>query len=126
VKRLLLLAAALPLLLASPAQAGWRIDRAQAIAEIVWQQPCAGAVVLRWEAIDAARVAQADVAGCIVTFQNDEPTTWLAFCSNMLHEYGHLAGMGHAREGIMQADDSALDPRCRKRGRPYLERHGIL
>jgi hypothetical protein len=121
VKRALLLSVCLSAALAPSAQAGWRIDRATAIAEIVWGDPCSERVTLAWAPI--ANTAQA--LDCTVTFQSTGRRTWLEFCSDVLHEYGHLAGAKHTDHGIMQPGDAYEDPRCRKRGRPYLERHGI-
>jgi hypothetical protein len=138
--------AAVAVVLAAPndAQAGWRLDRAAAIARIVWHTPCT----------DRARIVQvaeqttdgiADPVGCTVTLRAfpanrlilDPEGEWEGFCSLVIHEYGHLAGYrdpsnlldgshsGNWRS-VMHSPILRNDPRCKARGRPFLEAHRIL
>lgn len=76
---------------AVPAQAGWRVQRAQAIAAQVWHHPCEDHVTLSWGVTPDGVVAQAFVDRCEVLFST-EATPWVSFCTTMIHEYGHLAG----------------------------------
>lgn len=86
------------LLVDAPAQAGWKVDRATAIARIVWHDPCAGSVTLRWGDLTtrkdpglAATWELADPTACTVTYEQTLSTTWERFCTLTLHAYGHLA-----------------------------------
>jgi hypothetical protein len=135
-----------------PAHAGWRIDRAKAIAAIVWHNPCGGNVKVTFGVVVDGAEAEADVADCLVTFNihGDDGIhgrwPWPVLCKDMLHEYGHLAGYrdpantadpDHStnRSSVMFApppDAPALDgltywtdPRCDFRGRRYLEAHDV-
>jgi hypothetical protein len=76
------------LLAAAPAHAGWRIDRATAIANVVWHDPCSGQVALIWKPTDQDA---ADVEHCAVWLDSREPLEWPEFCTIIIHEYGHLA-----------------------------------
>lgn len=103
-RRALALATCLTLTVASSAQAGWRINRAEQIAAIVWNHPCNDHVLIIWEinvqddAHEAA--AWADVPGCTIhinaNFWNEPHYrigwSWPLLCTTILHEYGHLAG----------------------------------
>lgn len=148
------LVAMLVLLVSTPANAGWKIDRATAIAATVWVNPCPGGVEFRWTPLPDG-VAAADAANCRLWIGTRQgKIEWPAWCTTIIHEYGHLAGF---RDPSNQADPdhshdprsvmfayahpvkgsgvvngrrvvtwSGVDPRCRDRGRPYLERHGLL
>lgn len=127
------------------AQAGWKTDRAQAIAGVVFPAiPCGKPSVSYG---DPARVYPASMLSkfstplawavkerCAVELNGVMAERWgLGWgqvCTLMIHEYGHLTGLGHSEnpKSVMRAnyDDGDPDPRCRKRGRPYLERHGLL
>lgn len=145
--RTTLLAIWISALLASTAQAGWRVDRAQRIAAVVWHHPCAGRVVVAigptHDRADGARVeAYADVPNCTIHFDalgpahDGRPWSWQMFCNTMLHEYGHLAGYRdptngtdpmHSRnaDSVMYASSyyDNIDGRCAQRGRPFLRAH---
>jgi hypothetical protein len=119
---------------AAPAQAGWRMDRAQAIAGVVWNDPCGGRVQLVWERLPEGITAQTRGSRpCTILFDRTEPLDWMSFCSYVIHEYGHLAGYLDLRnpDGFEHSSnpDSIMaeffdnDRRCRQRGRPYLERN---
>jgi len=140
---------ALVLILAPPAHAGWRIDRARAVAAEVWNDPCASRVRVEWGiplADYGARAWSYVEPDCVVGFSIIEHLPWMHFCTAMVHEYGHLAGYTHP-VGVLQEDgtrdhthspysDSVMFPelprvwveglivagdrRCRERGRPYL------
>jgi hypothetical protein len=133
--------------IAAPAEAGWKLDRAKAIADVVWHHPCGDVPVeVVWEPLEATIAAQVhdDEAPpyplCRIHFNSDERLGWMAFCSYMLHETGHLAnfrdplnvGPGWSETEHSHNPDSIMatffndDARGRKRGRPYLERHGLL
>lgn len=119
----------------APAQAGWRIDRAKAIAAKVWQNPCHGKVTIRWAPL-AEGAASASVALCRITFDDRYRLDWPPFCTLMIHEYGHLAGVAHSPNprSVMFATSfftawfdergrevwEGVDRRCRNRGRDYL------
>jgi hypothetical protein len=130
--RVFLLAMAALLVVVTPAQAGWRLERAQGVAAKVWHDPCGGNVTVVWSEIPAADVALADTERCIVTFRTGRPVRWLRFCTRMIHEYGHLAGYRDPRNlddphhsidpaSVMYAtEDDSHDARCEHRGRPYL------
>ena len=147
---LMLIACGLP---ASTAN-GWEIERARAIAETVWKV-CPGtlsiqAVTLSADAASYYREASgwATEGVCTVDINMDHQAMreWEPFCSTVLHEVGHVARF---RDPTNQADpyhssnpDSVMaasplyahiggrwygtDPRCRRRGRPFLVRHGLL
>lgn len=131
------------LLSATPAaHAGWRTDRATAIARIVYHHPCVDRMQIRGGIAPAGSEdasAWTWVDDCVVWLDRTEPLAWEPFCTTVLHEAGHLAGMGHSdRPGsVMSAfltfghragseHWTGTDPRCRDRGRPYLERFGAL
>jgi hypothetical protein len=140
----------------SPAAAGWRINRAVAIANVVWGNPCPWRI--KWdpplrnhpEALSWASMQ----GGCryqgfgVVHLNASEPIhTFDVFCTRVLHEVGHLADAVHSpnprsvmypidqtSEGRLFSRDgrhfhwigNGGDPRCRDHGRPYLEAHGLL
>jgi hypothetical protein len=135
---------ALALLLAAApaAHAGWRSDRATAIARIVWHHPNVDRLQIRWgtppaDVSDAQGWTSGESTGEI-WLNATRPLAWEPFCTIVLHEAGHLAGMGHTNRGVMHpqrfvhlSDDEGherwdgTDPRCRARGRPYLAAHGL-
>jgi hypothetical protein len=139
-KLAVVLFAALALVLPASAEAGWRIDRATAIAGIVWQHPCQDAIAIR--VTQENEIAwTTDDTPCVVFLGRHARTAWEPFCHTILHEVGHLAGMGHSRNPrsvmwpFLPADQLVtrhgtvwvgVDKRCRERGRPYLEKHGVL
>jgi hypothetical protein len=120
----------------SVAEAGWKMDRATAIARVVWHHPCVDRMTIRWgitRQLNAAAYAARETCAAVLNVEDRVP--WPVFCTNVLHEAGHLAGMDHTRRGVMQAETVFVqsghrwlgsDPRCARRGRPYLERHGLL
>ena len=140
----------LVLALAAPAQAGWRTDRALAIAQTVWHPTC-GQLQIRFEN-PVGDLASEDPAGWAwagdCTVRLNATQSWQAFepfCHTVLHEAGHAAGMGHSpnpqsvmfprrvldhgytvRHGKRVLVWPGLDPRCRERGRPFLESRGLL
>lgn len=140
-KRIVLIALLALVALPSTASAGWKRDRAVAIARIVWNDPCDGNVELRWAPLDGvhsgmiSRRCAADANGvrsAQITLATEfvygpAPEQFAYFCTAVLHEYGHAAGVEHNDnpDSIMNAQPK-LDPRCADRGRPYLEAHGIL
>lgn len=141
------LAAALLLavvLLAAPAtaSAGWRVDRATEIARVVWHNPCVDRMQIRWGQVPAdaeGGMAWTWVDDCVIWFDESQPLEWEPFCTLVLHEAGHLAGMGHTDHGIMspfavfEHETSTVngrtvtrwegtDARCQARGLRYLTR----
>lgn len=139
------------LVFASPAQAGWRKDRALQISRVVWHSPCvdrAQVVVIDQKILDegadliygAHVMARADRENCrILVGQVYKPsrTPWRIWCSIVIHESGHLAGYhnylnsndpDHSLDpgSIMYESIDSEDDRCESRGRPYLEKHGVL
>jgi hypothetical protein len=146
-----LIVAALLAVLATPAHAGWRIDRAKLIAQIVWHNPCASGVHVTWQAIpgdDGDGLAAASPDLCQIIVARHAP--WPVFCTTMIHEYGHLAGFrdpantldpehstnprsvmyaNHvfARASIHKHGRTVIawdtDRRCDHRGRDFLAQH---
>lgn len=134
---------------AAPAQAGWRIDRSLAIAQTVWHPGC-GQLHLGYG--DRARDGAAEGAGgwawagdCTIRLPNGSHYEFEELCAIVLHEAGHVAGMGHSSNpaSVMYAEPlvikttarigrktvvrwTGIDSRCADRGRPFLERHGLL
>jgi hypothetical protein len=143
------------LLTPTPANAGWRLDRAQAIANIVWDAPCGGHPTITWVALgDSGVAANADPDACLIRFDVNHKTVWPEFCTRLIHEFGHLARyrdplnvsdpghshnprsvMFHISYGLIAAKDTVsgrqvtrpvADARCRDRGRAYLRAHDGL
>jgi hypothetical protein len=147
--------------MAPSAHAGWRINRAVAVANVVWHNPCPLSIQWAKAPVDdsSSAVAGEPMAwaslqdGCrlqglgVVYMNINEPVrTFDVFCSRVLHEVGHLAGAVHSSNprSVMYLFDESQelrvwsprrhrfdwrgfgDPRCRDRGRPYLEAHGVL
>lgn len=89
---------------AESAHAGWRIDRATAIAGVVWGPAPCGDVSLRWGPLPPEVDAVAHIEACAVEFNTTRSArTWPEFCTTMIHEWGHLAGYRHP-EGLRRAD----------------------
>lgn len=139
------------LLWPAAAQAGWKINRAVGIANVVWGDPCSAELRLDVTPL----VAYAGYAGrerCLIEVSSNNPHAldWVPFCYTVLHEMGHLAGYrdpenpgdpihSHNPRSVMNTSASPTeveingrvswvggDRRCRENGRPYLERHGLL
>ena len=130
----------------SAADAGWRVERATTIARIVWHNPNVDRMQIRWgvppvDTEDASAWTWVDDG--IVWLDSRQQLAWEPFCTLVLHEAGHLAGAPHSAKGIMSPDAvfvedttrihgrtttvwSGTDPRCRDRGRPFLEAHNSL
>lgn len=131
----------------SGAQAGWRVDRATAIARTVWNNPCGGSVKMEWADLSALWHAYGYAQGCTITISTEYKFDWMMFCNTVIHEYGHVAGMNHNAnpysimyehsnwdapgqsvggitiDGVFYpARIPGGDPRCWDRGRRYLER----
>lgn len=125
-------------LLATPAQAGWKIDRATKIAQVVWHNPCVDQMRITWvSTATLSNDAHAAAFDCTVRLSAATPLTWDQFCMLVLHEAGHLARYRdptntadpeHSSdpESIMHSPILPGEPRCRRNGRPFLERHGLL
>lgn len=131
----------------TPAEAGWKLDRATKIAELVWDDPCVDQMTIKWgdtsdpQDTGLNNLFKARAAGmalrdtCTVVLDGQERQPWPVFCTVVLHEAGHLAGRGHSRHGIMRAERTFVghegggwdgaDRRCRDRGRAFLDRHGL-
>jgi hypothetical protein len=147
--RVLAIAVGVITVAATPADAGWRIDRATAIAAKVWRDPCPNKVQIRWVAIPATGIGAEDVADaaadrftCTIWLRSTHRWDWEPLCSALIHEYGHLAGMPHSlnprsvmyefgaymedfetRHGRKISSTvrwTGTDRRCRNRGRTYL------
>lgn len=150
VPRIGALALVVALVSAAPAQAGWRVSRASAIARVVWKSAAVDAMQIRWgtppSAAEGGVVAGwTDTATPGIVWLNAQlPLEWEPFCTVVLHEAGHLAGREHSDHGIMRpvqsfdrttgtvhgrrvgASWSGTDNRCRDRGRPFLKAHKLL
>lgn len=119
---------------AQAARAGWKIDRATAIAAKVWQNPCPAGTAVQWSplpddigswsSVNASQVAAwvTTGEGCVVHMRADQPNDWPWFCTIMIHEVGHLAGQHHVdNPNSVMSPTPRIDRRCADRGRPYLE-----
>lgn len=98
-RRIALLTALLVLVAAPAAQAGWKIERATAIARVVWHNPCVDRMTIRW--IDFTQLADkrtreakafATPEDCTAYLNSAETATWGDLCYELMHEAGHLAG----------------------------------
>lgn len=121
----------------APVAAGWRIDRAAAIAAIVWRPACPLRIEWTDAAVAVGHIAQADEPSCTVLLPRQRRLSWGRFCTAVLHETGHLAGYRDptnledphhsSRPGsvMYRLDQGAntFDDRCDDRGRTYLRRH---
>jgi hypothetical protein len=117
---LLLLVMGLP----SEAHAGWKRERAVAIAEIVWNHPCDGEVELRWIHFDDIHPGWYS-GPCQITYNTAFRQDWWGFCTTTLHEYGHVAGVGHTtNQRSIMYERPPFDKRCANNGRDYLLKHG--
>lgn len=83
---------------AAPAQAGWKMDRATAIANTVWNTPCDGHVDRLWfnfyeppDPSPPGALASTQVEICRVQFNSGERWPWEKLCTVVIHEWGHLA-----------------------------------
>ena len=144
--RLIGLTLALLLVLAAPARAGWKIDRALAVAQIVWHPAC-GQLRVSFERppADVAEAAGWAWSGDCTIRVNSQGShrAFEPFCQTVLHEAGHVAGMGHSSNprsvmypyrrldvghtvlhGRRVTVWPGVDSRCRDRGRPFLGAHG--
>lgn len=151
--KVVLLAVLAVLFLAAPAQAGWKLNRAAQIANIVWGNPCPWRIewapppprhpeAVAWAVQDEC----GDTGKAVVYLSETEPIhTFDVFCTRVLHERGHSIGMEHSGNprSVMYGVDQSIegryfrdsthftwrghgDRRCRDRGRPFLERYGLL
>lgn len=123
IRRMLLFVFASFLLVTAQAQAGWKVDRAVQIANIVWNYPCSGHVRLQWEAPPANQPtlqnANAWEQNCVVTYNVLRPTTWGEFCTDTIHEFGHAANF---RDPTNKADPlHSANPRSVMYGGEYTE-----
>lgn len=111
--------------LSTPAQAGWKLHRAEAIAKIVWHNPCVDRMQVEWAPLynaDAAAEAYTDT--CVVRIRPGLES-WNDLCYAMIHEAGHLAGQPHSDDpNSVMYPTQGTNWRCRDRGRPYLEQYG--
>lgn len=144
VKRLALLTALLTVSLCATSHAGWRIDRAQQIAAVVWHHPCNDRVTVGVGPLEGEDVhALAYIDECRITLASAYQWSWDKTCFTMLHEYGHLAGYRDPSNvadpmhslnpaSVMYTEpvatvhyfgDEQYDPRCDQRGRTFLASH---
>src|SRR6188768_2158536 len=95
------------LLAAAPAEAGWRIDRSLAIAQEVWKPTCGALSLAYGDPVSAGASAEADAwawpGNCRIGINASQHYEFEELCTIVLHEAGHVAGMGHADRGIMRA-----------------------
>lgn len=116
--------------------ADWRVARAQAIADVVWQHPCGGDVAVTWDTLPPGQDPSAGKAGlttaawvmsderCHVHFPAGVQQDWYTLCTIMIHEYGHVAGLEHsANPHSVMYWMPEPNWRCDDRGGPYLAAH---
>lgn len=114
------------LLFPANAEAGWRRERATAIAQIVWNHPCNDQVKLAWVPLGGTYLGWND-APCSIKMATEFHTDWPSFCTAIIHEYGHVAGVWHNTNIRSVMYERPLpDERCAANGRPYLEKHSYL
>lgn len=100
------LAALSVLLPAVSAQAlTYREQRALQVAQAKWKRlPCGGLVVMERRALDRFATARA-VGPCTIAFDRARLSSlpWALFCTTVVHEIGHLLGIGHSidRRSVM-------------------------
>jgi hypothetical protein len=148
---LLTVALALALASAAPAHAGWKINRSLSIAQHVWHPACGQLTVafgdpakfgVPLHASEWAYEGECTIGlhATLITHLEFEEV-----CTIIMHGAGHAAGAEHStnRKSVMFADPfvhkitarikgrtvthwDGADRRCLNRGRPFLERHGLL
>lgn len=105
-RTILLTALAATLIVAAPASAGWRLDRARQIADTVWHHPCATqGIKIEWpRALDSGWADERDdgegtvpggsfdAATCVIYLNPHIRHPWPDLCTEILHETGHLDG----------------------------------
>jgi hypothetical protein len=147
--RLVLLTIAITAAFCATANAGWRIDRAQQVAAIVWHHPCDDHVTVQVGPVvgdDVHALAYIDECRIVLNLPASFGATawsWNSTCYTMLHEYGHLAGYrdpantadpmhSNNPDSVMYTEPAATvhyfgqqqyDARCDQRGRPFLAEH---
>jgi hypothetical protein len=133
----------------SIAQAGWKTDRAVKIAQIVWHPSCGQ---LRVAYSDPTMSGAPDEAGgwawagdCGIGVDSRKHWEFEMLCQIILHEGGHVAGLGHSTNpaSVMRASFlgikttavingrtytrwDGIDSRCLNGGRRFLLAHGAL
>lgn len=136
------------LVFAAPARADWQIDRGLQIARVVWHNPCADRSTISFmsqaEMNQGHVLAPGDYVGalsvpseCRIILSDElESHGWEVVCSFLIHESGHLAGfrdLSNPSDPLHSSNPRSImnhyvpdDARCYKRGRPFLELHGVL
>lgn len=115
----------------STASADWQVDRAQAIAAKVWNDPCAGHVTIAYGVpAKPSWIGWSDPWSCTVTLSSTVTFTWMPLCSLIVHEYGHLAGFRdptNVADPIHSADPESImyfyvhtNPDCKDYGAAML------
>lgn len=84
-----------------PVSVDWKSQHALPIAEAAWpSSPCAGRLEVRSDATTDASLIAAGLdgrqppGGCVLEVRSSLPP--VRFCSVVVHEAGHAAGMGHS------------------------------
>ena len=147
-RRALLTATIGLLLTPAIANAGWKTTRATAIATHVWGV-CQNTLRIHFTPADPAwadSYGWAWTGNCNVYIDTTIGARyWEPFCTTVIHETGHVAGLGHSDNprSVMRANSTfveiagtakgkftsrwyGVDPRCRDRGRPYMEANELL
>lgn len=80
--------------------------RAQAIAQAAWGLPPSCQPVVTRAPLPTDTLADALTIGCrvpTIVFTTTHKWDWITYCSAMVHEYGHKAGMVHSynRRSVM-------------------------
>lgn len=150
---MLVVVAALAVGVAPAGAHGWRLARAQQIANVVWNYPCGGHVRIEFVPEPSEDEALTRLGECLISVNSAQPPlAWRRFCRLVLHETGHVRGLPDSPDprsvmfGIdFFTEDSPLfetvvrwvyrgrayrvpshDPRCDHRGVPYLRAHGAM
>lgn len=122
-------------LLLAPAAAngGWQEHRVRQMADVMFQHPCQSAWPIHRLFIDnpgkPPLLGFADPRDCQHgIYLTAERLPWPKFCTVTLSLAGVLKGLPDSSNprSIMHPRPTRPDPRCAKRGRPYLKRHGML
>jgi hypothetical protein len=113
------------------ARAGWKAERSLQIAQAVWHPSCGK---LRLAFSDPTAIGVADEAGgwawkddCTIGVDSRKHWEFEQLCQIVLHEAGHVAGLGHSTNphSVMRASFLGIETTAVIRGRTFTRWDGI-